>query len=197
MPVSKNGEYHKQHFKQVGPLRLVPANRNPAMLAGSSWEGESRPETSFPETSFPTLPPCPDRMAPGAQMLGRCEWSARKLCTLLWCHTRAADNLRVPQHIAAAASPPPRRRRRLASEANLPPTAGGVMAVREPVTAVITLVVAARVPRECLPACQHGPGRTVGAAVRAAVGESEFVATRRPLCRTRGTPRAPRRPRPR
>ena len=53
---------------------------------------------------------------------------------------------------------------------NLPAAAGTLVAVRESVTA-ITLPVAVRRPLECLSAHQHCASRTVGAAVRAAVGK--------------------------
>ena len=55
----------------------------------------------------------------GHRAFGRCEWSAKASCILLWCHTGAAGDLRAPQPIAAAAA--------FASEADLPSAAGAVV----------------------------------------------------------------------
>ena len=91
---------------------------------------------------------------------------------LLWCHTGAAGDLRAPMATAPRSGDLPY------VQADLPPAAGAVSAEREPVTVKfwwLTLAASVRVPRERLPAPQHGPGRAVDEAVRAAVGESEDV----------------------
>ena len=82
------------------------------------WQGHSEHVDEGPKrpSGLSDSPPRrrPDQTAKKRAALGRAQkgWEVRMVsegvCVLiLWCHTRAAGNLRVPQLIAAAAASPP------------------------------------------------------------------------------------------